>query len=68
MDIERLVTNTKIDIMRKYAFYGHIISQLPIVYVTDENSGGISTLAVGKSKSSEIQTKLYINTDYLNRL
>lgn len=68
VDIERLVTNTKIDLLRKYAFYGHIISQLPVVYVTDENSKGIHTLAVGKESVKEIQTKLFVNKDYLSRL
>lgn len=68
IDVERLVTNTKIDLLRKYTFYGHIISQLPVVYVTDESSKGISTLAVGKEKATEIQTKLFVNKDYLSRL
>lgn len=67
-DIEGLVTNVKVDLLRKYAFFGHIISQLPVVYVTDENNKGIGTLAVGKENVKEIQTKLFINKDYLNCL
>ena len=68
MDYEKFVINCGIDLLRKYAFYGHIMQQLPKVFVNNENCGGINTLAVGKTRSSEIQTKLFINTDYLDKL
>jgi len=65
MDIEKFVTNTKIDLIRKNVFFGHIISQLPIIYVDNKDSRGVNTLAVGKTDKEEIQTKLYVNRDYL---
>lgn len=64
IDVKKLITNVSINLLRKYPFYGHVLSQLPKVYTTTE----VPTLGVGKSSKNEITVKLYINTDYVEHI
>lgn len=63
MNVERIIRNVIVAVLREQPFYGHIISQLPKIY-TDK----IPTLAVGKSNAEGLLINLYINPDYVEKI
>lgn len=63
MNVERIIRNVIVAILREQPFYGHIISQLPKVYTNK-----IPTLAVGKASSEGLLINLYINPDYVEQI
>lgn len=60
IDVERVVGNAVIELIRKNPFYGTVISQLPRVFT----AGITPTLAVGRQKDDFLIT-LYVNPDYV---
>lgn len=63
IQVQKVITNGKIQILRRYCFLGHILCQLPVVY-----SDLVQTMGVGKMSQDEIQVKLYINKRYVQEL
>lgn len=66
VDVEKFMTNIRINLLRTMGFYGHVLMQLPIVYV--EGNHDVSTLGVGKNNKDEIMVKLFVNKDYVNEI
>lgn len=64
IDVEKFIMNIRVHLLRQHPFYGHVLMQLPIIYTDKE----VPTMGVGKSSKDEIMIKLYVNTDYINRI
>ena len=63
IQVQKVITNGKIQILRRHSFLGHILCQLPVVY-----SDLVQTMGVGKIGQDQIQVKLYINKSYVQGL
>lgn len=64
LNIENFITSVKIRLLQRLPWYGHVLSQLPIVY-SDKD---VSTLGVGKSCRDDILVKLYVNPNYIEKV
>ena len=67
VDFNKVMTNSVIDLIRHYPFYGHIMTQLGRVMVNGKDAS-VPTMGVGKTSASDLLPKLFINTDYLQTL
>jgi len=63
INVELLMTNVFINLLRKHFFYGSVLSQLNKVY-TDS----IETLGVGKENREDAFVKLFISPAYVNHV
>lgn len=63
VNVELLMTNVFINLLRKHFFYGSVLSQLNKVY-TDK----VRTLAVGKESKEDTFVKLFISPSYINEV
>ena len=59
-----------IELIRNYNFYGHILVQLPKIFLSEDSKAGkeLSTLAVGKDSVDDMLIKMYINMGYLRQI
>jgi predicted metal-dependent peptidase len=65
IDVEKFMMNIRINLLRTMGFYGHVLMQLPVIYVTD---GSVPTMGVGKSHKEEIMVKLFVNPEYVQEI
>jgi len=66
INCEKLITAIKIDLIRMSPFFGHLISSLPTVFVSQGSD--VPTLGIGKANKNDLLIKLYINSDYVQSL
>ena len=68
VNVKKEVNLSSIELIRSFPFYGHILVQLPKIFLSKDNSLGIPTLGVGKDKKEDILIKLYICLDYVQHV
>lgn len=66
IDVEKMVMNGVIDLIRNKIFYGHILQQLHKVY-TEGECPTIPTMGVGKH-SDDIVIRLIVNKDFVKSI
>lgn len=68
--LQNEVNIASIELIRDFCFYGHILVQLPKIYLTEDNelSKDIKTFAVGKESSMAKLIKLYVNMNFLQEI
>lgn len=64
IDVEKFITNLRVNLLRSHCFYGNVLAQLPTVY----DSKAVPTMGVGKSNKNEIMVKLFVNPDYIEHV
>lgn len=64
--IQDLMSKLKNDMIMNNPFFGHLITNLPIVYVSGR--GVVDTFGVGKRTGNENLVTLYVNKDYVQGL
>lgn len=64
LDAEKFITTIRIKLLQLFPWYGHVLTQLPVVYTTTE----VPTLGVGKANKNETLVKLYINPTYIEHV
>ena len=64
IDVEKFITNLRVNLLRSHCFYGNVLAQLPTVY----DSKTVPTMGVGKSNKNEIMVKLFVNPDYIEHI
>ena len=62
-ELERAV----MELIRTYPFYGHVLAQLPKIFLDDTKQSPIKTMAVGKSKG-ELLVKLYVHIPFIKSI
>lgn len=65
IDVNKFMTNIRVNLLRTMSFYGHVLMQLPVIIVEDES---VPTMGVGKSSKDEIVVKLFVNRNYIERI
>lgn len=64
IDVEKFITNLRVNLLRSHCFYGNVLAQLPTVY----DNKTVPTMGVGKSNKNEIMVKLFVNPDYIEHI
>ena len=64
IDVEKFITNLRVNLLRSHCFYGNVLAQLPTVY----DCKTVPTMGVGKSNKNEIMVKLFVNPDYIEHV
>lgn len=64
IDVEKFITNLRVNLLRSHCFYGNVLAQLPTVY----DSKTVPTMGVGKGNKNEIMVKLFVNPDYIEHV
>jgi len=64
IDVEKFITNLRVNLLRSHCFYGSVLSQLPTVY----DNKSVPTMGVGKNNANELMVKLFVNPDYIEHI
>ena len=64
MDVPKIISNLKYNLLQRYYWYGNVLMQLPVVY----DEPGISTMAVGKLERNDLLIKLFVNSEYVEHI
>jgi len=64
-DVERKIVAAVVHLIRRKAFYGHILQQLDKVYLPPEHN--LKTMGVGR-RADEMLIKLYVNIGFVEHL
>lgn len=64
IDVEKFITNLRVNMLRSHCFYGNVLAQLPTVY----DNKSVPTMGVGKNNANEIMVKLFVNPDYIEHI
>ena len=64
IDVEKFITNLRVNLLRSQCFYGNVLAQLPTVY----DNKAVPTMGVGKNNKNEIMVKLFVNPDYIEHI